>query len=79
MIVAISWERLTGLPQFSIFATLGLPSPSIGLTRAYWKLLHGDIAGAVRQNLMVVPVAITIGGIIIADGARILHSWRNNQ
>jgi Protein of unknown function (DUF2752) len=41
------------LSNLSIWQRLGIPSPSIGLTRAYWKLLHADPGGAWERNKLI--------------------------
>jgi len=33
----------------------GLLCPGCGATRAWWLVLHGDLAGAVRSNLFLLP------------------------
>lgn len=53
------------LENLSLWKRLDIPSPSIGLTRAYWRLLHGDVAGAWQQNKLIF-VVIAIGGSLLA-------------
>lgn len=49
------------LAHLSLWQALHIPSPSIGLTRAYHLLLHGDFAGAWERNrLIFVVVAIGV-------------------
>jgi hypothetical protein len=43
----------SALSHLSIWQALHVPSPSIGLTRAYWKLLHGDPVGAWHRNHLI--------------------------
>lgn len=51
--------------SFSLWQHLGVPSPSIGLTRAYRLVLHGDFAAAWQQNKLIYAVII-IGGWLLA-------------
>ncbi len=52
---------------FSIWQWLHVPSPSIGLTRAYRLVLHGDIAAAWQQNKLIFAVLIVGGILLIKD------------
>ena len=53
------------LAGFSLWSKLGVPSPSIGLTRAYHYILHGDFNAAWAQNNLIF-VVLVIGLPIIA-------------
>lgn len=44
-----------GAPACPFHAATGLWCPGCGSTRAVWLLLHGDLAGAVRHNVLLVP------------------------
>lgn len=55
-----SEDRL--LPQCSLNALTGLHCPGCGNTRAASAILHGDIAGAVEQNILFV-IAIPFLGL----------------
>ena len=60
-IVPYAW-----LGNLSLWQLLGIPSPSIGLTRAYWKILHGDPVGAFMRNpLIYVVLAVGLPLLII--------------
>lgn len=60
-IVPYAW-----LGNLSLWQLLGIPSPSIGLTRAYWKILHGDPVGAFMRNPLIYAVlAIGIPLLVI--------------
>lgn len=50
----ISLDRLESFPDLSISRRMGIPySPTYGLTRAIWCLLHGNISLAVRYNRLI--------------------------
>lgn len=59
------------LAHLSIWQHLGIPSPSIGLTRAYWKLVHLDPVGAWQRNPLIYAVLFCLAIIIISDVRRI--------
>jgi hypothetical protein len=46
------------LGGFSIWQRLDIPSPSIGLTRAYHYILHGDLERAWQQNSLIFVVLL---------------------
>lgn len=46
--------------------------PSIGLTRAYWLLLHGDLAAAWQQNPLIFPILAVMWSIVALDVYRCL-------
>ncbi len=71
-IFMISFEDLQGLPDISLYARLGIPSPSIGLTRAFWHVTHGDFAAAYAQNPLIYPVLLVVCGIILNDIRRLV-------
>lgn len=66
-IFMISFEGLQDLPDISLYKRLGIPSPSIGLTRAFWHIMHGDFVSAYAQNWLIYPVLLVTGGIILND------------
>lgn len=49
---------VSALAEFSIWQKLGVPSPSIGLTRAYHHILHGNIDFAWQQNRLIFVVLL---------------------
>lgn len=56
------------LENLSLWKNIGWESaPSIGLTRAYWLLLHGDPAGAWERNSLIYLVLVVVVTIVIAD------------
>lgn len=42
--------------------TTGLLCPGCGATRAWWLLAHGDLAGAARHNLLLLPALLWLAG-----------------
>ncbi|MCX6804708.1 MAG: DUF2752 domain-containing protein [Patescibacteria group bacterium] len=70
---SISYSSLLQTPTLSLFSRLNIPSPSIGLTRAYWLLIHGDLNGAWQMNKLVYLVALVLAGIIVVDGIALLR------
>lgn len=68
----VSYENLIKAPSISLYSHLGLPSPSIGLTRAYWLLIHGNFKAAWNMNKLVYLVGFVLFGIVVADITRLL-------
>lgn len=64
------------LGNLSIWQHLGIPSPSIGLTRAYWKLIHLDPAGAWERNKLIYLI-LAVGIPLLLRDCYLL--WYNNQ
>lgn len=63
--------------NLSIWGFMGWDNaPSIGLTRAYWLLIHGDIAGAFERNKLIFAVLIVGAPIIIIDLYKIIKSLK---
>lgn len=63
------------LGQLSIWQRLGIPAPSIGLTRAYWHLLHLDPGAAWDRNPLIFAV-LAVGLPLLAKDAYKLHKNR---
>lgn len=56
------------LTNLSLYKLLGLNwVPSIGLTRAYWLLLHGDLVAAWQRNWFIFPVLTVMWSIVALD------------
>lgn len=53
--------------SFSVWQRMGEPAPSIGLTRAYRLVLHGDLSAAWQQNKLIYVVIVVGGAILIKD------------
>jgi len=43
--------------RLSLYERGGIDSPSIGTTRAYWRVLHGDFSGAYERNNLIIFIA----------------------
>ncbi len=68
MCVPYSW-----LTHLSLWQALHIPAPSIGLTRAYWLLIHGHPTAAWHRNRYIYLV-LAIGLTLLAiDLLRILQ------
>lgn len=63
---------------FSVWQRLHVPSPSIGLTRAYRHLLHGDVRAAWQQNKLIFAVVAIGGLVLLKDTAYIIKTARNS-
>lgn len=63
---------------FSVWQWLHIRSPSIGLTRAYRLVLHGDLAGAWQQNKLIFAVIAVGGLILLKDAAYIIKTARKS-
>jgi len=49
-----------GLPDCPFHAVTGLHCPGCGSTRATYLLLHGDVAGALAMNALVLPALVLV-------------------
>ena len=63
--------------NISLWQRLGWDSaPSIGLTRAYWLLIHGNPAAAYDRNWLIF-VVIAVGlPLLLADAYRVYTAYR---
>lgn len=66
------------LGHLSLWQLLQIPSPSIGLTRAYWKFLHLDFAGAWHRNALIYAVLVVVIAIVAKDIYTLLHARRTS-
>lgn len=58
----------TILAEFSLWARLGFDdAPSVGLTRAYHYVLHGDLAAAWARNHMIFVVLAVGIPLLVRD------------
>lgn len=61
--------------NLSLWQRLGWDSaPSIGLTRAYWLLIHGDIAAAWERNSLIFVVVAVGVPMLIRDAYTLVRS-----
>ncbi len=61
--------------HLSLYERLHIPSPSIGLTRAYWRLIRLDFIGAWHRNKLIYLVVAIGLPLIIRD---IIHLTRKH-
>lgn len=59
--------------HLSVYAWLKLPSPSVGLTRAYWKLIHGDVVGAWHRNALIF-VIVAVWSFVMGRDSHTLYA-----
>lgn len=53
-LLVIPFDVLEQMPDLSLLRRLGIPySPTYGLTRAIWCVIHGKLALAIRYNRFV--------------------------
>jgi hypothetical protein len=57
----------------------GCNCPACGLTRSVSRLLHFDIIGSIRYNIMGIPVVAVMLGLIGVNVRKILKSKSKNQ
>jgi hypothetical protein len=70
----IDYRQLLKLPTISLYSLAKIPSPSIGLTRAYWYLIHGKFTDAYRMNRLIYIVAAVVIILAAIDLYRIISS-----
>ncbi len=62
--------------QFSLWQRLGWTSaPSIGLTRAYWLLMHGQADAAWNRNWLIYPIIFVVVIIVGRDMYKLFRSF----
>lgn len=64
------------LANLSIWQYLGIPMPSIGLTRAYHLLLHGDYVGAWDRNKLIFLVLAIGLPMLFRDLMKVWYNYR---
>lgn len=61
---------------FSVWQHLGIEAPSIGLTRAYRYVLHGEFVQAWQQNKLIFVVIVVGGAVIAKDMLTLLRKYK---
>lgn len=51
--------------------------PGCGSTRAVWCLLHGNIVGFLRNNLMLLPTILVAGALLVRPELKKHYCWIN--
>jgi hypothetical protein len=60
--------------SLSLYKRAGLTwVPSIGLTRSFWHLIHGDLAAAWERNWLIFPVIFVGLSIVALDIYKLLR------
>lgn len=71
----IYFARFNWLTNLSLYKFIGWESaPSIGLTRAYWLVLHGKLDAALDMNRLIIVVLIIGIPLLILDAYRLIRS-----
>jgi len=77
LLVTSTWPE--SWPPLSVYALLGIPSPSIGLTRAFMQLIQGNITAAWQQNWLIFPAVAAVTGIIVRDVSSLTKNNRGDS
>ena len=67
VLYAVAPDRNRWLPPCAVRAVAGVYCPGCGSLRAIHRLLHGDLAGAVRMNVLMVASLPLIGWLLLSD------------
>lgn len=76
-IAALSFVAALLLPLFPLAyrcpvkGITGLPCATCGMTRAFVRLAHGDVAGAVEASPLGAILAASVWAYAVADGVRV--------
>jgi hypothetical protein len=62
------------LSRLSLWQAIGIDSPSIGLTRAYWYLLHGDFSAALERNKLILAVLAVGVPMLLLDMYKLIRN-----
>jgi hypothetical protein len=62
-------------PTCILLRLTGLYCPGCGGTRAAYDLMHGDLAGSMRENALVLPLAV----LVVLLGVRAVRRWRRGN
>ncbi|HKD96325.1 MAG TPA: DUF2752 domain-containing protein [Micromonosporaceae bacterium] len=63
-------------PNCLIKLTTGFDCPGCGGTRAFWYLLHGNVAAAARSHLLIVFAAPYLLYMYVAWATGLMFKWR---
>jgi hypothetical protein len=74
-VLAVPYEWLES-SRLSLYERLGIPSPSIGLTRAYWLLVRGRFDDAWDRNPLIYVTVVILIGIFSRSGLSYLKKKR---
>lgn len=75
--VGIFLSDVRWFENLSLYKRVGLEwMPSIGLTRAYWYLVHGDFTAAWQMNKLIYAVVLLGGSLVLYDIWRIISHYR---
>ena len=71
---SIFFTPYSWLSHLSLWQYVGINSPSIGLTRAYLRVLHGDISGAYLRNPLIFVVLAIGVPLLTLDIIRLIRA-----
>jgi hypothetical protein len=78
--MAIFFSRFEWLAHVSLWAKLGMDwMPSIGLTRAYWLVLHGDFVAAWHRNGLIYLVLLVGIPLLLKDIWQLVRKFHQKQ
>lgn len=65
------------LGEFSLWASVGLENaPSVGLTRAYNHILHGNLSAALARNSLIFIVLAVGLPLLVSDMVKLIKQKR---
>ena len=71
--VGIYFSEYEWFSDLSLWQRVGWETaPSIGLTRAYWLVLHGQFTDAWNRNLLIYPVLVAVLSLVMLDILKIV-------
>jgi len=76
---AIFFSQYHWLANLSLYGHLGIDSPSIGLTRAYWLLIHGNPVAAWERNPLIFLVLAVGLPLIALDVMKVIKQRQRNK
>lgn len=69
--LAIFFSHYHWFDHLSLWGDLGIHAPSVGLTRAYWLVLHGHLAAAWHRNCLIYLVLVVGLPLLALDITRL--------